>query len=248
MDWGGRPRSLRIAPRAFQASAGWVVPQLELPHPMSFHPRHLARETTPAAVRAPHFWKGIASSLTPHSADPPQPPGLSGGGHSSGPAGVSNSSPTPEVEEAGAEPVLEMSVVVPTYHEVGSIVAKLGQLTSALEETGISSEVLVVADGDPETFAAALAVHHPKVVTLGYSRNRGKGFPLCFGLLRARGRLVTFIDSDMEVSPGEIGRMAGARPLLSTAPQAGAPGVGFEAVISPWGVSGQGDLAAAPAR
>jgi glycosyltransferase involved in cell wall biosynthesis len=234
MDWGSRPRSLRTAPRASQAAAEWVVPQLELPHPVSFHPRHLAWETTRAAVRAPHFRKGTALALTPPSVDPPQPPGASGAGHTSGPAGVSNSSPTPEVEGAGRERVPEMSVVVPTYHEAESIAANLGQLTSALEETGISFEVLVVSDGDPETFAAARAVHLPKVVTLGYSRNRGKGFALRYGISQARGRLVTFIDSDMEVSPEEIGRMARLLDLYSADVVVGSKRHPLSQVRYPW--------------
>ncbi len=224
-----------------------MVPQRELPHPVCSHPPHLARETAPPVVRAPHFRTGTKSALTPPSVDPPQPPGPSGAGHSSGPAGMSDSSPTPEVEGAGRERVPEISVVMPAYHEAEAIAANLGQLTSALAKTGISFEVLVVADGDAETFAAARAVHLPEVVTLGYSRNRGKGFALRYGISQARGRLVTFIDSDMEVSAGEIGRMAGEQPILSSAPRAGAPGVGFEAVVWPWGVSGQGAFAAAPA-
>ena len=254
MDCGSRPRSLRTAPRASQAAAKWVVPPLELPHPMSFHLRNLARETTPAAVRALHFGKVTASALTPPSVDPPQPPGLSGEGHKPGLAGVSDRSPTPEVEGAGAERAPEMSAVEPTYHEAEPIAANPAQLASdlqepgiSLQEPGISLEVLVVASGDADTFAAARAVHLPKVVTVGYARNRGKEFPLRFGLPQARGRLPTSTDSDMEVSAVEIGRMAGERPILSSAPRAGAPDVGFEAVVRPRGVTGQGAFAAAPA-
>jgi glycosyltransferase involved in cell wall biosynthesis len=211
-----------------------VVPQRELPHPVCSHPPHLARETAPPVARASHFRTRTKAALTPPSVDPPLPPGPSGAGHSSGPAGVSNSSPTPEVEGAGRERVPEMSVVVPTYHEAESIAANLGQLSSALEETGISFEVLVVADGDPETFAAARAVHLPKVVTLGYSRNRGKGFAIRYGISQARGRLVTFIDSDMEVSPEEIGRMARLLDLYSADVVVGSKRHPLSQVKYPW--------------
>ena len=147
---------------------------------------------------------------------------------------MSDRSPTPEVEGAGAERVPEMSVVVPTYHEAGSIAANLSQLTSALEETGISFEILVVADGDPDTFAAARAIHLPNVVTLGYSRNRGKGFALRYGISQARGRLVTFIDSDMEVSPEEIGRMARLLDLYSADVVVGSKRHPLSQVRYPW--------------
>ncbi len=234
MDWGSRPLRHRSAPGASLAEAGCQVSQLGLPHPGPFHPRHPAWETTPLAVRAPHFREGTASTLSPPSVDPPQPPGLPGAGHNPGHAGVSDRSPTPEVEGAGAERVPEMSVVVPTYHEAGSIAANLSQLTSALEETGISFEILVVADGDPDTFAAARAIHLPNVVTLGYSRNRGKGFALRYGISQARGRLVTFIDSDMEVSPEEIGRMARLLDLYSADVVVGSKRHPLSQVRYPW--------------
>ena len=141
---------------------------------------------------------------------------------------------TPEVEGAGAERVPEMSVVVPTYHEAESIAANLGQLTSALEETGISFEVLVVADGDADTFAAARACRLPEVVTLGYSHNQGKGFALRYGISQARGRLVTFIDSDMEVSPEEIGRMARLLDLYSADVVVGSKRHPLSQVRYPW--------------
>ena len=121
--------------------------------------------------------------------------------------------PAPTVEGSSVGP--ELSVIVPTYHEAETIVQNLKRLQSALEQTGISFEVLLVVDGDQRTYAAARECRSPSVSVLGYSRNRGKGFALRYGISQARGRLVTFIDSDMEIAPEEIGRMARLLELYS---------------------------------
>jgi len=119
----------------------------------------------------------------------------------------------PAVAENAVDGEPRISVIVPAYREEAGIVPNLLRLTQALEQTATSWEVIVVVDGDPVTWAAAKACQSPTVRVVGYSRNRGKGFALRYGISLARGRLVTFIDSDMEIAPEEIGRMAGVLDL-----------------------------------
>lgn len=106
-----------------------------------------------------------------------------------------------------------ISVIVPAYREGPQIVPNILRLSHALDSTGSSWEAVVVVDGDTATWAAARTCDIPRVRVLGYARNRGKGFALRYGISQARGRLVTFIDSDMEIAPEEIGRMAGLLDL-----------------------------------
>jgi glycosyltransferase involved in cell wall biosynthesis len=101
-----------------------------------------------------------------------------------------------------------LSVVVPAYREGAAIVDNLARLVEALDGTPLSWEVIVVVDGDRDTYFAALPCRGARVQVHGYDSNRGKGFALRYGMSLARGELVTFIDSDMEISPEEIGRMA----------------------------------------
>jgi glycosyltransferase involved in cell wall biosynthesis len=101
-----------------------------------------------------------------------------------------------------------LSVVVPAYREGAAIAANLSRLAEALDATALTWEVIVVVDGDRDTWAAALACARPGVHVYGYQANRGKGFALRYGMSKASGDLVTFIDSDMEIAPDEIGRMA----------------------------------------
>lgn len=101
-----------------------------------------------------------------------------------------------------------LSVVVPSYRDGERIVGNVERLAAALAETGLTWEIIVVVDGDLETFNAASPLRRSAVQVFGYQANQGKGFALRYGMSLARGELVTFIDSDMEIGPEEIGRMA----------------------------------------
>jgi len=125
-------------------------------------------------------------------------------------------------------------VIVPAYREGSRIVPNLFRLTDALEQTGSTWEVIVVVDGDPATWAAAKDCQSPKVRVVGYSRNRGKGFALRYGISLAHGRLVTFIDSDMDIAPEEIGRMAGVLDLYQADVVVGSKRHPLSEVHYPW--------------
>lgn len=141
-------------------------------------------------------------------------------------------SPAQPGERLSAVP--ELSVIVPTYHEADSVVKNVKRLTTALDQTGLSFEVLMVVDGDHRTYAAARECQSPSVSVIGYSRNRGKGFALRYGISQARGRLVTFIDSDMEIAPEEIGRMARLLDLYSADVVVGSKRHPMSQVHYPW--------------
>lgn len=127
-----------------------------------------------------------------------------------------------------------ISVIVPAYREGPRIVSNLVRLTQALEQTRSTWEVIVVVDGDPSTWAAAKTSGSAHVRILGYSRNRGKGFALRYGISQARGKLVTFIDSDMEIAPEEIGRMAGLLDLYQADVVVGSKRHPLSEVHYPW--------------
>jgi glycosyltransferase involved in cell wall biosynthesis len=102
----------------------------------------------------------------------------------------------------------KLSVIVPAYQTGKRISSNLQRLQSALASTRLTWEVIVVVDGDHETYVEARNQRTEQIHVFGYDRNRGKGFALRYGISKARGELVTLIDSDMEISPDEIGRMA----------------------------------------
>lgn len=97
-----------------------------------------------------------------------------------------------------------LSIIVPVYREEARIVENIRKLTEALLGTGESYQVLVVCDGDADTFDSALAAKDDLVCVLGYSPNMGKGYALRYGFERARGNLVAFIDADLDLDPHGI--------------------------------------------
>lgn len=111
------------------------------------------------------------------------------------------------IERRVGTAAVELSVVVPAYRIGSAIGPSLDRLTTALDRSGITWEVVVVADGDEETWAHAAERASERVRVYGYRGNRGKGFALRYGILKARGEVITFIDADMDIAPEEIGRM-----------------------------------------
>lgn len=100
---------------------------------------------------------------------------------------------------------MQLSVVVPAYREGPRIHDNLQRLLAELDQLETDYEVLVVSDGNTDATAAeAERVGSARVKVLQYPVNRGKGFALSHGVGESTGRLVTFIDADMELNPAEI--------------------------------------------
>lgn len=116
-------------------------------------------------------------------------------------------------EQPDAEPTLqklpqvELSVVVPAYREGRRIHSNLTRLISELDKLNVTYEVVVVSDGNTDaTVREAKRVASPALRVFHYPMNIGKGFALSCGVDQSVGRLVTFIDADMELDPGTIGK------------------------------------------
>ena len=151
------------------------------------------------------------------------------------PAASHERAAAPEVRLTGRVPGhAHLSVIVPAYREGERLIANLRRLEAALDCTAIPWEVVVVVDGDADTFKAASSCRTARIHVYGYRENRGKGFALRYGMLKARGELVTFIDSDMEIGPEEIGRMAGLLELYSLDAVVGSKRHPLSVVSYPW--------------
>lgn len=100
---------------------------------------------------------------------------------------------------------MDLSVIVPAYREGPRIYNNLRRLLAELDQMAIDYEVIVVSDGNTdETVREAERVASPRVKVLSYALNMGKGYALGHGVSHATGRLVTFIDADMELDPRDI--------------------------------------------
>jgi len=100
---------------------------------------------------------------------------------------------------------VELSVIVPAYKEGRRIHDNLKRLVGELDQLNVSYEVVVVSDGNTDdTVREAERLASSAVRIFHYPMNVGKGFALALGVDQSVGKLVTFIDADMELDPANI--------------------------------------------
>lgn len=87
-----------------------------------------------------------------------------------------------------------LTVIVPAYDEAEGIAQVLGELDTALRESGLAYEVLVVDDGSTDATAAIAERQGQRVLRHGI--NRGYGAALKTGVRAARGEWIAITDSD----------------------------------------------------
>lgn len=98
-----------------------------------------------------------------------------------------------------------LSVIVPAYHQAKTIERDIGQLDAALHVTGLPYEIIVVVDGDGDrTLLNAKKTAKRTITVTGYSTNRGKGHAVRYGMAKARGDVITFIDAGSDIKPAGI--------------------------------------------
>lgn len=109
-----------------------------------------------------------------------------------------------------------LSVVIPAFNEAGRIVRTLDATLRFFEERGDAVEVLVVDDGSTDNTADMVTRWakergvESRVKALRYERNRGKGGAVRYGILRAEGDHVLFMDADLATPIEEIVKLEAA--------------------------------------
>lgn len=92
-----------------------------------------------------------------------------------------------------------LSVVIPAYNEEKRLPATLRSVLNFLSTKQYAWEVLVVDDGSKDGTAnlvRATSITNPRVKLLQYGVNRGKGYAVRFGMVKARGKFRLFMDAD----------------------------------------------------
>lgn len=148
--------------------------------------------------------------------------------------------PSPETSPAAPE----LSVVVPCFQCADSIGASIEALTSYLEGTSLTWEVILVDDGSDDDTGDVLRAHADgvRVVALHLARNRGKGRAVATGMLEARGRCRIFTDADLPYALDAISRCADKVRAGSPAVFGNRLLVDSDARVQPWVRQGFGKV------
>lgn len=105
-----------------------------------------------------------------------------------------------------------VSIVIPAYNEAGRLEASLTALAAYLASATWTHEVILVieksTDGTLE-LAQRLATRLPFMQVIGHDVQRGKGYAVRAGMLRARGEIAFFMDADLSTPLSEVGHFIG---------------------------------------
>jgi glycosyltransferase involved in cell wall biosynthesis len=98
-----------------------------------------------------------------------------------------------------------LSLVTPARNGAAFVEESVRRMLRSLERLERPFEVIVVCDGSTDgTADCARAVGDPRVRVLRYELHQGKGVAISTGLAHARGRLVGWLDSDLDIHPDVI--------------------------------------------
>lgn len=103
------------------------------------------------------------------------------------------------------EDIKLLSVIIPSYKQEKTIARDIKRIYSTLSTVQIPFELIVVVDGfQDKTFSKAKRFENDVVKIFGYEKNQGKGFAVRYGFSKAKGNVVGFIDSGMDIDPTGI--------------------------------------------
>ena len=98
-----------------------------------------------------------------------------------------------------------LSLIVPAYKQEKTIVENIKKLDVVLSSLPYKYEIIVVVDGLlDKTYERVKKIKKSNIKVFGHKENRGKGFTVKYGMLKAKGDMVGFIDAGMDINPATI--------------------------------------------
>lgn len=102
---------------------------------------------------------------------------------------------------------IDLSVIIACYNEMQVIESSVPRVQDILDATKYSYEIILFDDGSTDgtrTVGPKLAQKSNRVVWRAHDKNYGRGRTVSDGIKLARGRIVGFVDMDLEVPPEYI--------------------------------------------
>lgn len=101
-----------------------------------------------------------------------------------------------------------LSLIMPAYKQEKTIVKEVKLLSGVLSALPYKHEIIVVVDGfGDKTYKKINKIKSRKIRVYGYEENKGKGFAIKYGVEKAKGDIIGFIDAGMDLDPAEISLM-----------------------------------------
>src|SRR5437016_2921312 len=98
-----------------------------------------------------------------------------------------------------------ISIIVPAYKQEKTIKKDIERIRDVLNQLRYNYELIVVVDGEEDkTLEQAKSLASFKIIVTGYKHNHGKGHAIRFGMARAKGNIIAFIDAGMDLNPNGL--------------------------------------------
>lgn len=100
---------------------------------------------------------------------------------------------------------MKVSIIIPIYKQEKTIKVDLENICDTMSKTRWEYEVIGVVDGSPDdSYKEAKRVERNNLQVYKYDINKGKGYAVRYGMARATGDYISFIDSGMDIDPNGI--------------------------------------------
>jgi len=96
----------------------------------------------------------------------------------------------------------DLSLIIPCFNEGKTLESSLNSLLEFFKLLNLDFELILIDDcsqDDTKKIVEDFAKKHKQVRAFYHKRNKGRGFSVKEGILKAKGRIVGFIDIDLEV-------------------------------------------------
>ncbi|MGF1496657.1 MAG: glycosyltransferase family 2 protein [Elainellaceae cyanobacterium] len=120
-------------------------------------------------------------------------------------------SATPNLPWTG-EKLLTLSIIVPIFNEVESLVPLIGAIADAVANLGIPYEIICVDDGSTDGSSELLrqqAIHRSDLRAVLLRRNYGQTAAMAAGFKHAAGSVFITMDGDLQNDPADIPKLLG---------------------------------------
>lgn len=93
-----------------------------------------------------------------------------------------------------------LSIIVPAYKQEKTIARDIRQIDASLVHIAVPYEIIIVVDGkEDKTLEYARKFSRKNVLVVGYEHNHGKGYAVRYGMARAKGDVIAFIDAGSDI-------------------------------------------------